>query len=320
MIRLGLLAVGALLVAGCFRVEIDAVVEEDGSGRFTILQAIDPSAAESLAEQFGDGFGEDGGFGEGDGFGEDDGLGEGSTTGDTSVEELIEIDRSRLPSYVGVEEVDDGDFVGLRLTVPFDDPDQANARLAETFAALSEDPADAEEIAITIRRDGDRWHFDGSVGAPTADEGLDEMPPGLAELFLGDASFEVGVRLPGRVVEHDATRVDGDRLVWEVELTATQPMSMSATSEPDGGASIPAAALFAVPATLAVGLAGVVVSLLWFRRRDSRGEGVAGGPPVVAAWDAAPGASPPVAPTARPGPHPGAGHTPPGGPLPPPGS
>lgn len=299
------LALVALAATGCFRVEIDTVVNADGSGAVTIVQAIDPSTAEALDDQFGE-------LGDGSGA-----AGEGAG----SAEEMIELDRSRLPAYVTVEDYEEDPFVGFRLTVPFDDPDQATARLAETFTAMSETEAEAAELAIELSRDGEQWHFDAEIGAVASAEDTADVPPELIGLFLGDASFEVAVRLPGDVVSHDATRTDGDRLVWELDLTSTEPTTMTATSETGGASGLPAWAAFAVPVVLAGGFVFVLVSLPLLRRRAPAPAvaAAAPGPVVDAAWDPRTPAHPPLAP---PGGAPSGGPPPasPGGPPPPPGS
>ena len=68
--------------------------------------------------------------------------------------------------------------------------------------------------------------------------------------------------LPGNVTEHNADRVEGSALVWEVELTGTEARTLHARGQPGGGLDTGFVAVLAVVA--------VVVLLIVFAARARR--------------------------------------------------
>ena len=68
--------------------------------------------------------------------------------------------------------------------------------------------------------------------------------------------------LPGNATEHNADRVEGSALVWEIELTGTEARTLHARSQPGGGLDTGFVAVLAVVA--------VVVLLIVFAARACR--------------------------------------------------
>ena len=98
---------------------------------------------------------------------------------------------------------------------------------------------------------------------PSSEESIEAMDfEGMAMLF-DDAWFRVRIKLPGELAEHNADRIEGEELVWELDFIATEERQLTARSVPGNGLPI-------VP--IVAGLASIVVlvafvSLAYVRRR-----------------------------------------------------
>lgn len=156
-----------------------------------------------------------------------------------------------------VEEISEGGSTGVRASFAFSSLEDLNAKLNLLAESEGQAPG-AFGDDFRLEREGDGWVFEAtgeSVGDEFAsgfNEGFNEAaPPGgfgsddpfsadfnpemLAELF--DFSFRV--TLPGTAGSHNATRtVDAGgatTYVWDVDLTSTEPLRMSAHSVGAGG-------------------------------------------------------------------------------------
>jgi len=129
-----------------------------------------------------------------------------------------------LPGAAVDEYRQDG-FVGQRVSIPV--PDMA---LAGDYLGAFGDEVDAGDLSV--ERDGEGWLF--SLVVPPMDAGDDEFAD-LAALITEDASYTVRVSLPGEVAEHNADRIEGGALVWEMDFAATEPRTLHARSQPGGG-------------------------------------------------------------------------------------
>lgn len=184
-----LLAVTAFAMTGCLRYELSISVNDDGSGVLGTVVAIS------------------------DAFTQLSGV---------SSEELVPTDG--LPPDVEAREYHEDGFTGIELAIPF-----ANeAQLALITAGMSDGSGAGEPGDFTLERnDAGGWTFamlatvegDGATAAPA------EPPP--AELLEG-AFFRVRIALPGVLAEHNADRIEDGALVWELDLTATEPRQLTA--------------------------------------------------------------------------------------------
>jgi hypothetical protein len=208
------LPVLALVLTGCFRIELGIELNDDGSGRMSLLAAVDTS----LAEQFGDAGGE-------------------------LANPFDEIEVDDLPSGATVEPYQDGDFEGVRVTVPFEAGDDVASTVERLFADLDDgdDGLTGEDGGFerfVLERDGDGWRFDAELSGTSADLGGsdDAFGAAFAQALLGDASFLIRLKLPGDVVEHNADEVGPDgELIWEIDLFEAGNRELSARSEPGSG-------------------------------------------------------------------------------------
>lgn len=281
---LSLLAAVAVL-AGCYRTDMAIHVDDDGSGSFEIVFAIDREAWERFGGSgllFDEETGED--------FG-DDPCGQ--------IRAQIESSAEEVPAGTEVKPYEQDGFCGVQMRGEFSSIDQLDELLI--------DADDGTFSTFTLERDGDAWVFEAEP-LPTEDAG--EMV-GFEELMQG-ASNVFRLRLPGRQVDHNADRIDDDgTLIWNLGVTG-ETRTLRARTEPgdpirgqtltpagedipgqlggdgddDGGSS----ALW-IGLGLLVVVAAVVGLVLWQRTRTKT-------PPVVAAPPAAAGGPAAVDPTA----------------------
>lgn len=208
-----LLALCSLALTGCFRVELSIRVNEDGSGVFSTVMAFEDSFAGMAGETP-----EGGLFGLGD-----------------------------IPLGAVVEEYSQDGFTGQRVSIEVSDMEQLQQLLA------GDDDLDGGVGELELAREGDGWRFSMMIPPPgeaLADEVGDEDALDQFGSFLANASYTVRLALPGEIADHNADRVEDDELVWDLDLTSTEPRTFSARSQPPGGLSD--------WAILAIGIAGAV--------------------------------------------------------------
>ena len=201
-----LLAIGAVVLTGCIRVEVSFTVQEDGSGAVAVVTALSDEFIDALVE-IGGPANDDGSF-----------LG----------------DIRHIPGAI-VEEYREDGFSGERLTITV--PDMT--RIDEFLGGIDEVWEAAEQLQV--EREGEGWRFELVVEPPRDDlVGLDD-PEALDALDQG-LSYTVRLSLPGRLTEHNADRVEAGEAVWELDVTAAEARVLSARSQPASG---PAAGLVA---------------------------------------------------------------------------
>ena len=207
-----------------------------------MLAAFDQEAFESIADE----------------------LGDGATPELPSFDDLAEVD---LPEGVSIEEYDEDGFTGVRSTFPFAATDDIASVVDEVLSDTEPDGTFGANTAFEsfeLGREGEGWRFE-ATAAPLNDalEGGDALGLGgpIFDLLFEEASFEIKVELPGDVIEHNADRIDGNALVWELELTGSEPRQLLAvTGVDEGGGGFNVVAALLVAAVLIAVVGGVV----WF--------------------------------------------------------
>lgn len=248
----GLALAAAVVLTGCYRVNVSIEVDDDGSGELTMLMAVDPDAFEELLGPMGEA------FGDADEFSREelcspDALSEsfGAPTGDMTVEPY-----------------DEDGYCGEIRTVEFDD-------VATVDSSMGEVSGDDGSFAIVELDDGG-WRFEATdVSAAPAEGDLENefVDPDVFEALLGGAEFEFEVTLPGRPVEHNASSVDGNTFTWEIDL-ADPVTELYAETEPGTPGGSSSSWIWIVVVLVAVA-AAVAAGFVLMRRRS--GSGGAGG-------------------------------------------
>ena len=239
-----LLVAVALLATSCFKSETLIRVNEDGSGVIESLIALDIDAALDLANAFG--------------------TEDAPTIGvDEACDDFEQ--QTDVPEGAEVRPYEEDGFCGISFTLAF---------AADGFQqAVGGADAGGD---FDLRRDGTGWYFESDF----TDQGFggDDLSNSFFpdELF-DDAEVTIGIFLPGRMVEHNATYIDTDgTAIWEIDLTGQSGRIFARTESGetilgpgahDGGGSA-IVGLLVIIAVLA--LIGGVVWLV-IRRRNERG-------------------------------------------------
>ena len=206
-----MLAVAALIVTGCYRSDVRVDVNDDGSGTVTAVLAVNPKAYADFAKSFG---GAAGGEGLGD---------------DPCAELKQDAESGSLPNGTRVTEYRDGDFCGVKITAPFKAGDDVSKSIADALGGADELGASFEKF--TIQRSGSGWKFEAKASADAA-AGTAGLDTSMMRRFLNGASSVVRVKLPGRQVENNADRIDGDgTMIWNLDLL-NETRTLSARTEP----------------------------------------------------------------------------------------
>ncbi len=322
MRRFAIVLVALVLLSACkIRFEVETVIEEDGSGTISVAMGFDDDFREAI-ESFSQGF--EGSFG-GDPFGE---MG-GDPFGETGGDELVPTDpledlEASAPEGWSAERFREGDVEGVRISRAFEDLEELREALRESqqfgggagggeLAPGGGSPGELDDVVI--ERDGDiftfRMEFEGAggdleelgelgeLGGPEGPEGIEGLEglEGFGGDFFGDLGeleleLELRVELPGEVQEHNADRVEGGALVWELD-ESSQARTISAVSDASrspGGDDFPVVPVAAAAAVLVVAVGGFALA----RRRPADA-----GPPAPPVPPGAGGAPPP--PPAPPG-------------------
>ena len=220
-----LLALAAVAMAGCFRVELAFLLNDDGSGVVQYTFAISEEVV-----------------------------------GLIDIEEEITVEEEALPPGAQSREYTEDGYTGFVVTMPFTD-------YAEFRPVL------------------DQWHREEEIGVDVPDIGQDEhgdwrftmfLPPPLEsdvpeelripEEVLAEAWLRVRATLPGDLVDHNADRIVGGEMVWEMGIESTQARALTARSIVSGGDGSAVAVISAIAGTAAL-IAGAVAIVFFVRGR-----------------------------------------------------
>jgi hypothetical protein len=209
-----LFAVLVLLLSACtIRFDIGIDVNADESGIFALFVGFDEQFQQLMEEGGGEGFD----------------ITEGLT--DT-------------PEGWTAEEVIEDGFEGARISTEFSDFDELNQKLAELNQEQGGGAGTDFLSDFSLTRDGDTFRFQADVSG--IDEQLtgavgesagDDMLSGLDPATLFEDLFEIRFRLtlPGTVESHNADSVNGNELIWNVDV-ADEGTTYEAVSTTKAGA------------------------------------------------------------------------------------
>ena len=222
-----LFALCSIALTGCFRVELAIKVNEDGSGVISTLLAIEDQFVDALSDL-------------------------GGLSGDSAdIENSLGTLFEDAPPNAVVEEYSEDGFTGQRMTIEVPDIVQG-LQNPQIFGEAAESTEGGE---FNLEREGDGWRFTATL-PPTdlGDAGEDSLLGIDPSALLESASYTIRLALPGEVTDHNADRVEDDELVWDIDLTATEPQTFSALSQPPSGLTN--------WAILAIGIAGAAALIL----------------------------------------------------------
>ncbi len=191
-----MVAVLAVIAAGCMRADIGVTVEEDGSGVLTFAQLYGPEFRE-LADELD--------------LDED--------------EEFTEFEES-MPDGAEFSDVVDGEYEGRQATMTFDSLEELNALADEALVVEPDEQGTFDSFAVT--QDGSAYAFDAVYRESDFDdfEGENDVEPGQVVVML---------ELPGTVTDDNADEVDGDVLTWRIPLDESATLRARTQTELVGG-------------------------------------------------------------------------------------
>ena len=248
--RKRLLVVLPLLVfacTGCIRADFAIRINEDGSGTVSALLAVNRELAGALTPGLG---------------------GDAGAAADFALSPS-EIDPADLPAEALVEEYRDGDFEGVRITVPFTEGTNVADRLSEVIrASAGEDGGDDPFDILVLERRGDEWIFEAQLADDTADFGAEIGGSARAflETLFADASFTMRIEFPDEILEHNADEVNGRELVWNLDFLSPGDRTLMARSGPSGEGSTP---WLVIGILAALAIVAVAALAYWIRARQA---------------------------------------------------
>ncbi|MBJ86677.1 MAG: hypothetical protein CL461_00325 [Acidimicrobiaceae bacterium] len=193
------------LCTSCFKADFSMVVNTDGTGSIEGSMAI----SKKLGEVFGEESGDTEAFDCETAF-------EGEGTGINLFEDI--------PGNATAEEFEDDEWCGFRFSAD--------------FTGFGQSLIDAGDDSFPLSVDGNiltfKWEemLDDGAGLDSDSAlGDDDMDPRLLLTLLGipEPEYVISLELPGEVIEHNADKQEGSRLIWEIDLFETL----------DGSAAIP---------------------------------------------------------------------------------
>jgi len=247
-----------MLLMGCFAIESNYVVNEDGSGSQTIRMTF-PTALfgmggtevpplEELQAEF------------------------------ESDPEMVEMVEALEANGGSMEFFSNDDGLGFAMTLNVPASDDFAAELEKIAATLPEDSSlplgEIEQAQLTLERVGDEWQFS-TVTEALSDEDLAEFAgdpsmSGMMDAFMDQITIVTRLSLPGEVKTHNADEVLPDgTLVWNMTMTDAG-RTLSATSDVSTGLATPVIAGIVIGVLVVAGLGAMVL----MRRRS------AGAPPA----------------------------------------
>lgn len=288
---IALLISATIALAGCFSVESNIAIHDDGTADIELVTQIDTEQLGKFAEMFGEDASEL------EGMSGDDILNE-FTADDDPCGDLTE---SFGQYETSVEEINTDSAVGVRCKA-------SGVPIAELNSI-------GEDSSFTIEQDDAGTRFSAVL------EGVDELTAdsdeltGMLDLKLEDIfSIVFTVTAPGSLGDNNATSTDGAKATWDITPTSDfvtgGDATMTAEWSGSGSGSDSNTMLIALLVAALVIIA-IVVAVLVMRRRGSSPSSPTGD---EAALDGPPTSVPPVTPAP-----PSAGDTaPPSSPTPPP--
>lgn len=144
------------------------------------------------------------------------------------------------PSWRGERAVDADGGLTLTYRQPFSDGEEATRLLRELSDGVApQDPAVRLDVTVITTSSGAvRMAGTGVIAAPaTLGVAIDDVPVGpsadeLAALTAEVVRAELVVRVPGRVVEHDADVIDGRTLRWRLQVGEVRTIVLVADAPP----------------------------------------------------------------------------------------
>ncbi|MEO5839926.1 MAG: hypothetical protein ABIQ73_16275 [Acidimicrobiales bacterium] len=221
----------AVLTAGCVQADIKLDLNDDGSGTYSAVFAVNAD----LFKQLG-------------GLNALDPDADPADANTDICQQTLDEAKDENPAGAKIEPYKKGDFCGYRVTSTFKTVDEAIDILGGGASASG--GASLEDV--TLKKQGNGWVFDAQWNpddAGAASSGADEA---MMKQFLKGFSFVVRMKLPGGAVDQNADLIENDgTMVWNLDPATSRPLKarteagapqVKAGAKTDAGKSINASA------------------------------------------------------------------------------
>jgi hypothetical protein len=198
----------ALLTTGCIQADLKLDVNDDGSGTYSAIIAVNSKLLETM-----------GGL-----AALDPDADTSNTTGDICKDMLTDAQED-TPEGSKVEPYKKGDFCGVKLTASFANIDEGLELLNS-----SSDTGGATLENVTLEKQGAAWVFDAEWNPGDTNEATGGDAE-MAKQFLQGFSFVIRMKLPGGQVDQNADLIEDDgTMVWNLDPSASR--DLKARTEP----------------------------------------------------------------------------------------
>ena len=194
----------AMLSTGCIQADLKLDVNDDGSGTYSAVIAVNSKLLDSL-----------GGLAALD----PDAEPSSGSTGDVC-QDMVKDAQSETPQGGKVEPYKKGDFCGVKLSASF-------ASIEEGLELLnsSGDSGGATLEDVTLEKQGNGWVFDAEWNPSDTSAATGGADDEMSKQFLQGFQFVIRMKLPGGQVDQNADLIEGDgTMVWNLDPTAARTL------------------------------------------------------------------------------------------------
>ena len=198
-----LVALVAILSTGCIQADLKLDVNDDGSGTYSAVIAVNEDLLKSL-----------GGLAALD----PDAEPASGSTGDIC-KDMVKDAEADTPKGGKVEPYKKGDFCGVKLSASF-------ANIEEGLELLSSsDSGGASLEDVTLEKQGNGWVFDAKWNPDDTSAATGGADDEMSKQFLQGFQFVIRIKLPGGQVDQNADLIEGDgTMVWNLDPTASRTL------------------------------------------------------------------------------------------------
>jgi hypothetical protein len=236
------LLVLAVALAGCIEVAMESEFDSDGSARHSLSTLVDRSLLddEMLGEEL----------------------------------DFDEIEQEGRDAGLDVERVDDGERVGVRMSMDVDDNDDLGRALNQLFNATDTDGPEINAFSGSFTQSGGgfggtTYRFELTVDGDALfedeeDEFDDEFGMGM-EMMRQFINMTYTVNMPGEITDHNGNDLGGGRIQWDLPFEGSQTFFV----ESEEGSGFPLALILGVGVGFVALILVVVGGLLLMRGRSA---------------------------------------------------
>ncbi|HUP71920.1 MAG TPA: hypothetical protein VM282_02620 [Acidimicrobiales bacterium] len=200
-----LMTMVAVLTAGCVQADIKLDVNDDGSGTYTAVFAVNAELFKSLG-----------------GLNALDPDAEPADANTDICQQSLDEAADENPADAKIEPYKRGDFCGYKVTASFTSIEEARDFLSGGAGATG--GSSLEDV--TLEKQGTGWVFDAEWNPSDSGGSTTGTDAAMMKQFLQGFSFVVRLKLPGGQVEQNADLIENDgTMVWNLDPASTRTLN-----------------------------------------------------------------------------------------------